>query len=80
LDVVHRARSGQVPQAAPKMTLRVGVTGRVMPAGQVTVPACSSTVKSSTVNPPGTAGCSGLGLITARCPALPIASRRSPVP
>ena len=57
-----------------------GVIGRMMPAGQVTAPACSSTVKSSTVNPPGTAAGSGPGLITAWCPAWPIASRRSPVP
>jgi hypothetical protein len=77
---VHRSRSGQLPQAAPKMTLRVGVISRVRPAGQVTAPACSSTVKSSMVNPPATAGCTGLGLITAWCPAWPIASRRSPVP
>ena len=37
-------------------------------------------MKSSTVNPPGTATCKGFGLITARCPAVLIAARRSPVP
>ena len=78
--MVHRARSGQVRQAAPKTTWRAGGIVRVTPAGQVTVPACSSTVKSSRVNPPGTAGWTGLGLITAWCPAFPIASRSSPVP
>jgi hypothetical protein len=65
LDVVHRSRNGQAPQAAPKMTWRAGVIRRVMPARQVTIPACSSTVKSSMVNPPATAGCADLGLITA---------------
>jgi hypothetical protein len=53
---------------------------RVTPAGQVIVPFSSSTAKSSQVNPPGTAGCTDLGLITAWCPAWPIASRSSPVP
>ena len=51
-------------QAAPKVIVRVLVIDRVRPAGQVTVPACSSMVKSSMVNPPGTAGPSGPGLIT----------------
>ena len=64
LAVVHQGRSGQPAQAAPKATARAGLIGRVMPAGQVTVPACSSMVKSSAVNPPGTAGRSGPGLIT----------------
>src|SRR5690242_3938515 len=50
------------------------------PAGQVTVRACSSTVKSSTVNPAGTAGVTGLGLITASSPARSITPRSSPVP
>ena len=53
---------------------------RVTPAGQVTVPLCSSTAKSSAVNPPSTAACIGSGLITARWAALPMASRRLPVP
>jgi hypothetical protein len=56
LEAVHRARRGQALQAAPKITWRAGVIARVTPAGQVTVPARSSTVKSSVVNPPGTAG------------------------
>jgi hypothetical protein len=42
----------------------------------MTVPACSSTVKSSMVNPPGTAGRSGPGLITVSCPA----ARACPLP
>jgi hypothetical protein len=62
-------------QAAPKVTLRRAVMRRVTPAGQVTVPAASSTVKSSRVNPPSTAGLSGLGLMTAVC--LPPAARRA---
>lgn len=80
LEAVHRSRSGQARQAAPKITLRAGVIARVTPAGQVTVPDCSSTVKWSTVKPAGTAGRTGLGLITARCPAPPMAWRSSPVP
>jgi hypothetical protein len=59
---------------------RVRLIGRVLPAGQVTVPAVSSTVKSSMVNPPGTGAGSGFGLITAWCSASLIAPRRSPVP
>jgi len=69
LAVVHLARSGQPAQAAPKVTVLVLVSGRVTPAGQVTAPACSSTAKSSMVNPPGTAGRSGPGLMTVPCPA-----------
>ena len=80
LAVVHRWRSGQSRQAAPKMTALRGVTRRVIPAGQVTVPAAASTVKSPVVKPPSTAGSSGPGLITARCPVPAIAARRSPVP
>ena len=58
-----------------------GYASRVVcPAGQVTTPAASSTVNSSTVNPPATAGATGLGLITAWSPDRSIASRRSPVP
>src|SRR6266498_2968954 len=62
------------------VVIPVMLIGRAWPVGQVTVPARSSTVKSSTVNPPTTAACSGLGLITAVCPAPAMASRRSPVP
>ena len=80
LQVVHRSRSGQSRQATPKVAMRVRLSATVCPAGQVTVPACSSTVKSSTVNPPSTGACSGLGLITAAWPASSIAPRRSPVP
>jgi hypothetical protein len=80
LGVVHRLRSGQARQAAPKVATPVRLIGRVLAPGQVTVPAAWSTVKSSTVNPPATAGCSGLGLSTATCPAPAMASRRSPVP
>jgi hypothetical protein len=68
LAVVHLPRSGQPTQAAPKVTVRVLVIGRVNPVGQVTVPALSSMAKSL-MNPPGTAGRSGPGLITVSCPA-----------
>ena len=82
--VVHRARSGQSRQAAPKMALRVGVIGRVTPFGQVTVPGWSAvgstTVNSSRVNPPSTAGRSGHGLMIGMCPASRSAARASPVP
>jgi hypothetical protein len=76
----HRWRSGQSRQAAPKVAIRVRLSATVRPAGQVTVPACSPAAKSSTVSPPATGACSGLGLITAACPAPAIAPRRSPVP
>jgi hypothetical protein len=39
LAVVHRLRSGQSWQTTPKMAALLAVTRRVMPAGQVTVPA-----------------------------------------
>ncbi len=62
LDLVHRSRRGQSRHSAPKVATRVfSLIGRVLPAGQLTVPACSSTVKSSTVNPPSTGACSGFG-------------------
>jgi hypothetical protein len=62
------------------MTAFLAVMCRVTPAGQVTVRAAASTMKSSWVKPPSTAGSIGQGLITARCPARAIAARRSPVP
>ena len=48
------------------------------PAGQMKVPAARSRVKSLMVNPPGTAGLTGHGLITGPCPAVSsgAASRR----
>jgi hypothetical protein len=69
-----------LPAQRSEVTDRPADNGRVCPAGQVTTPAASSTVKSSTVNPPATAGATGLGLITAWSPDRSIASRRSPVP
>ncbi len=77
--VVHRWRSGQPAHAAPKVTVRVLVIWRECPAGQVTVPCCSSMVKSR-VNPPSTAGRSDFGLITVSCPASRQAARASPLP
>ena len=69
-EVVHRSRSGQSRQATPNTTCRAVVIRRVSPAGQVAVPASSSTVKSSTVNPPGTGGRSGIGLIDRDVPGI----------
>jgi hypothetical protein len=63
-EVVHWAWSGQPVQAAPNVTRRLAVMFLVTPFGQVAVPAASSTVKSSRVNPPSMAGRSGHGLIT----------------
>jgi len=80
LAVVHRCRSGQPRQAAPKVTDRFGVIGRTRPFGQVTVPAGSLTVKSSTPNPPGTVGLVGHGLTSGMCPALSSSLSASPVP
>ena len=57
---VHRNRSGQSRQAAPKTAARAAVIVRVRPAGQVTVPAVVSIAKSSAVNPPGTAARNGI--------------------
>jgi len=57
-----------------------GVIGRVIPAGQVAVPASSSMVKLSRVSAPGTAGFSGGGLITAVWSLSLIALRISLVP
>lgn len=66
--VVHRSRGGQPAHSLPTVTVRFGLIDRVCPAGQQTVRTCSSMAKSSRVNPPGTAGSSGLGLITVSCP------------
>lgn len=69
----------QPRQAAPKVTLRRVLLRPGTSAGQVTVPAFLSTLKSSRVNPPSTAGLSGLGLMTAECPASCTAAQ-VPVP
>lgn len=61
-EVVQREASGHPRQASPKIALRLVVTVRVTPAGQVRVPAAVSGAKSSRVNPPGTAGRVGQGL------------------
>jgi hypothetical protein len=63
--VVHRDRSGQFWQRAPKLADPVRLMGTVTPLGQVTVPTVVSIVKSSIVNPPGILAVSGIGLITA---------------
>jgi hypothetical protein len=78
--VVQRARSGQPWQRAPKTAVRVRVIRAVSPFGQVTMAAASSTVNSSIVNPPSTAGRSGHGLMIAVCPPSATAASSSPVP
>jgi hypothetical protein len=50
------------------------------PAGQMTVPAWGSTVKSCLVKPPGTAPESGSGLIVWTCYAAVSAARVAPPP
>ena len=72
--------AGSPRHSAPKVTVRLGVPGRVNPFGQVTVPAWKSTVKSSRVNPPGTAGRIGIGLMTGVCPASASSARVAPDP
>ena len=57
--VVHWAASGQPAQRLAKWAPPVALIGTVWPAGQVTVRAARSTVKSAMVNPPGTAGLIG---------------------
>lgn len=64
VDAVHCSASGHPRQAVPKIALFFAVIVRVTPAGQVSVPASASWVKSSMVNPPSTAGRSGHGLST----------------
>ena len=71
LLLVHWARSGQPLHARPKITFRFAVTRRVTWWGQVTAVSSALMVKSSRVNPPGTAGRNGIGLMTASCPAGP---------
>ena len=82
--MVQRARSGQSAQAAPNVAVRVlPPAGRVTPFGQVTVtvPSWPSwTVKSSIVNPPGTAGRIGHGLMIASCPRAWNRASASPLP
>jgi len=77
---VQRARKGQARQATPKVTCRLVLIGRVMPLGQVAVPACSSTQKSSTVNPPATPVLTGHGLTSGTSPARVSSSSMPPVP
>src|SRR5665648_875991 len=69
VEVVHRARSGQVAQIAPNVARPAVLIGRVTSAGQVAVRAVWSTVKSSMVSPPVTGRWIGIGLIRATRPA-----------
>ncbi len=72
LAVVHLWRRGQPEQADAKETVFLVDTGRVRPAGQVTVWA--------RVNPSGTAGRSGQGLMIGWWPAWSSSWSISPVP
>ncbi|WP_378733273.1 hypothetical protein [Nocardia brasiliensis] len=57
---MHRSRSGQSRHILPKVAARdFLLIGWVLPTGQVTVCAASSTMKSSQLIPPSTAGFSG---------------------
>jgi hypothetical protein len=66
--VVQRSRSRQPPHADLNVALPWLLMVRVIPAGQVMVPLTSSTAKSSTVNPPWTAGRIGAGLTRSTWP------------
>jgi hypothetical protein len=80
LAVVQRWRSGQPWQWRAKLAWPELVIGAVAPAGHLTMPACRSMRKSWTVNPPGTALWSGIGLIVWVWPAARRAARVSPEP
>jgi hypothetical protein len=80
LAVVQRSRSGQPEHRWPNTAWLLGVIATVWPAGQVTVCWSRSILKSSLVNPPGTADRSGSGLIVCRCPAARSPARVSPPP
>ena len=76
--VVHCCRTGHVVQWAPKRAEPFFVIVTVMSSGQVTVRASRSKVKSSRVNPPGTPGRNGGGLITAAMSRSSRCARNSP--
>ena len=76
--VVQRARSGQRSQFVSSWALPFAVMVAVTPAGHVSV--VPTWWKSSMVNPPGTAGCNGPGLITARNLRRRRCARNSPEP
>jgi hypothetical protein len=79
--VVQQARSVHPVQRSPNFAARfTGVKATVCPAGQLTVPAASSTAKSAAVNPPAMSDRVGHGLITAVCPAAARAASIAPVP
>ena len=61
-EVVQRARRGQPRQSAPKRAAP-DLTALVCPAGQVTVCASVSMVKSSRVKPPAMRGLGLMGLM-----------------
>jgi len=83
-EVVHWAASGQVRQATPNLAVPTprpagAPMGMVMPAGQVTVPACRSMPKRSLGKWPFGAG-GGCTLMPARRPASSTLSSSSPDP
>ena len=61
-EVVQRARRGQPPHSAPKRAAP-DLMALVCPAGQVTVCASVSMVKSSRVKPPAMSGLRSMGLM-----------------
>jgi hypothetical protein len=77
---VQRFRSGQSRHAVLNFAQPVRLMGRMTPAGQVTVRSTWFTVKSSTVNRPGTAVRTGAGLITSMRPCSASPARNSPGP
>jgi hypothetical protein len=80
LAVVHCRRSGQEGQERVKLARPELVIGTWRPAGHRTMPAWRSIRKSWIVNPPGTALCSGGGLIVWEWPAARSTARVSPPP
>jgi hypothetical protein len=79
-EVVHRCCNGQLRQAAPNVAVPLRVIVRVKPFGQVTAAARWSMLKSSAVKPPGTGARSGIGLMSASCPASMSVARAAPLP
>ncbi|MHB1592804.1 MAG: hypothetical protein ACYCO9_00335 [Streptosporangiaceae bacterium] len=61
-QVVRRARGGQSRPATPTVAIRVRLSATVCPAGQVTVPACSSAGEVTDGEPVGHRGLQRLGL------------------
>ena len=80
LAVVHCDAKGHERQYFSNFAPPLGVIATVFSAGQVTVRASKSMLKSSLVNPPGTGARSGIGLMTAVCFISASVARAWPVP